>query len=217
MKKMKFLRQLLASCALLGALVGTTAAVAADAPSTPGAKPPAKDLVLKGDAKCTTCHDESDEPKLLHIGKTKHGTVADGRTPSCTNCHGDSDLHTNNPAKLKERPATDRSFGKNSKTPVEARNESCISCHKKDAKRSHWEGSAHQRADVACTSCHQLHTAKDKVADKRTQPEVCFTCHKEQRAQVMQAVAPPGDGRQGGLFGLPQLPRLHRPQARQAR
>jgi len=37
---------------------------------------------------------------------------------------------------------------------------------------------------VACTSCHQLHTAKDKVADKRTQPEVCFTCHKEQRAQV---------------------------------
>ena len=57
---MKFLRQLLASCALLGALVGTTAAVAADAPSTPGAKPPAKDLVLKGDAKCTTCHDESD-------------------------------------------------------------------------------------------------------------------------------------------------------------
>ena len=45
---MKFLRQLLASCALLGALVGTTAAVAADAPSTPGAKPPAKDLVLKG-------------------------------------------------------------------------------------------------------------------------------------------------------------------------
>jgi DmsE family decaheme c-type cytochrome len=47
-----------------------------------------------------------------------------------------------------------------------------------------WEGSAHQTHDVACTSCHQIHTAHDKVRDKRTQPEVCFTCHKEQRAQA---------------------------------
>ena len=163
---MKFLRQLFASCVLLGALAGATGAVAADA-APAATKAPAKDLVLKGDAKCTSCHDESDEPKLLHIGKTKHGTVADGRAPSCTNCHGESDLHTNNPAKLKERPPTDRSFAKSSKTPVAARNESCISCHRKDSKRSHWEGSAHERADVACTSCHQLHTAKDKVADKR--------------------------------------------------
>ncbi len=181
---MKFLRQLFATCVLLGAITGSSAALAADAPTPAGGKPPAKDLVLKGDAKCTTCHDEADEPKLLHIGKTKHGTVADGRAPSCTNCHGDSDLHTNNPAKLKDRPPTDRNFAKNSSTPVALRNESCISCHRKDSKRSHWEGSAHERADVACTSCHQLHTAKDKVADKRTQPEVCFTCHKEQRAQV---------------------------------
>ena len=48
-----------------------------------------KDLFLKDDAKCTECHDEGDSPKVLHIGKTKHGTVADGRTPTCTSCHGD--------------------------------------------------------------------------------------------------------------------------------
>jgi len=109
---MKIFRKLFASCAVFGALVAAQASLAADAPATPAAKPAAKDLVLKGDAKCTSCHDETDEPKLLHIGKTKHGSVADGRTPSCTNCHGESDLHTNNPAKLKERPPTDRSFGK---------------------------------------------------------------------------------------------------------
>lgn len=180
---MKFLRQLLASCALLGALVGTTAAVAADAPSTPGAKPPAKDLVLKGDAKCTTCHDESDEPKLLHIGKTKHGTVADGRTPSCTNCHGDSDLHTNNPQKLKERPATDRGFGKTSKSTAEEKSAACTTCHQ-GGKHINWNTSAHATRDVSCTSCHQVHTGKDKVRDKRTQPEVCYTCHKQQRAEA---------------------------------
>ena len=120
---MKFLRQLFATCVLLGAITGSSAALAADAPTPAGGKPPAKDLVLKGDAKCTTCHDEADEPKLLHIGKTKHGTVADGRAPSCTNCHGDSDLHTNNPAKLKDRPPTDRNFGKLSKLSAEDKSE----------------------------------------------------------------------------------------------
>ena len=29
----------------------------------------AKDLVLKGDAKCTACHDEADAPELLGIGR----------------------------------------------------------------------------------------------------------------------------------------------------
>ena len=41
-----------------------------------------KDLVLKGDAQCTRCHDAEDNPSIPQIGKTKHGTVADGRTPS---------------------------------------------------------------------------------------------------------------------------------------
>ena len=64
---------------------------------------------------------------------------------------------------------------------VSLRNFPCLACHENDAKRSHWDGSAHQAADVACTSCHQVHAANDRVRDKRTQPEVCFTCHKEQR------------------------------------
>ena len=78
----------------------------------------------------------------------------------------------------------DRVFGKKSSTPVEARNEACLTCHRNDASRSHWDGSTHQTRDVACTSCHQIHTGHDKVRDKRTQPEVCFTCHKEQRGQI---------------------------------
>jgi DmsE family decaheme c-type cytochrome len=45
-----------------------------------------------------------------------------------------------------------------------------------------WQGSQHATRDVACTSCHLIHTKHDKVRDKQTQPEVCFTCHKEQRA-----------------------------------
>lgn len=141
-----------------------------------------KDLVLKGDARCTRCHDASDDYPVLAIGKTKHGTVADGRTPSCSSCHGDSESHVNKPADAKERPRPERTFGKNSTTPVDARNQACLTCHQ-GGKRIHWTSGAHANRDVSCTSCHQVHTGHDKVRDKVTQPEVCYTCHKEQRAQ----------------------------------
>src|SRR5688572_16814542 len=80
-----------------------------------------KDLVLRGDAVCTRCHNEGDEYPVLAIGKTKHGTMADARTPTCTSCHGLSDRHVNRPADAKERPKPDRTFGKTSKTPMEER------------------------------------------------------------------------------------------------
>jgi len=151
----------------------------------------AKDLILKGDAKCTGCHDEADEPTpsmlelkpgVLSIGKTKHGTQADKRTPTCTNCHGESDAHNNHTGKGKP-PKPDRVFSKHGTSPASIRNEACISCHQ-GGKRIHWQSSAHANADVACNSCHQVHTKKDKVRDKQAQTEVCYTCHKEQRAQM---------------------------------
>jgi DmsE family decaheme c-type cytochrome len=143
---------------------------------------PRKDLVLRGDAQCTRCHDAEDNPQLMDIGKTRHGTLADGRTPTCTSCHGASEGHLK-PAGGK-RPPPDRVFTRTSLTPVAERNEACMSCHRRDSARSHWEGSAHQARDVACTSCHQIHTQHDRVREKRTQADVCFACHKEQRTQI---------------------------------
>lgn len=143
-----------------------------------------KDLVLKGDARCTRCHDENDDYPVLAIGKTRHGTIADGRTPSCMSCHGESESHVNKPANATERPKPERTFTRTSLTPIQERNDACMGCHRRDSARSHWEGSQHQMRDVACTSCHQIHTQHDRVRNKLTQPEVCFACHKEQRAQV---------------------------------
>src|SRR3954471_5854729 len=82
-----------------------------------------QDKVLKGDAKCTRCHDEGDDYPVLAIGKTKHGTVADGRTPTCTSCHGESETHMNKPADAAERPRPDRTFSKKSSTPIAERND----------------------------------------------------------------------------------------------
>ena len=43
-------------------------------------------------------------PNVLHIGQTKHGTLADGRTPTCTNCHDESAAHIKGEAGAKNRP-----------------------------------------------------------------------------------------------------------------
>jgi DmsE family decaheme c-type cytochrome len=168
--------------AIAGAFfVGDARAWQADAPKQAEAP---KDLVLKGDAKCTRCHDAEDNPQILAIGKTKHGTIADARTPTCTSCHGESETHVNKPANAVERPHPDRMFTKRSSTPIAERNDACMSCHRRDSARSHWQGSQHQNAEVACTSCHQIHAQHDAVRVKLTQPQVCFTCHKEQRAMI---------------------------------
>jgi DmsE family decaheme c-type cytochrome len=140
-------------------------------------EPAAKDLVLRDDAKCTTCHDAQTSPEIMGIAQTKHGVRGDGRTPTCTSCHGESAAHRNDPASVKP----DRTFTKKSATPVEARNEACLSCHRGTA-RTHWDGSAHQTNLLACSDCHQVHTPIDRVLQRRTQTDVCFTCHKEQRA-----------------------------------
>src|SRR5687768_2888360 len=97
---MGHIRRFLVLCVFAAAMgFGANISLAADAPAP---KDAAKGLVLNGDAKCTSCHDEADDPtptvlkphaSVLAIGKTRHGTRADGLTPSCTSCHGESDKH----------------------------------------------------------------------------------------------------------------------------
>lgn len=143
-----------------------------------------KDLALRGDAVCTRCHDEeSAVPEVLRIGQTRHGTVADLRTPTCTTCHGDSPTHIDKPEGVDERPRTDVVFTADSPNTVVERNAVCQSCHE-GGERILWVGSTHEQNDVACASCHKVHDGDDKVRDKVAQSEVCFTCHKQQRAQL---------------------------------
>ncbi len=173
---------MLAACML-------SVAVQAAVPTLSNA-PVKKDAVLRGDATCTGCHDADDEFPVLAIGKTRHGVTADNRTPTCTSCHGESDTHINKPADAKERLKPDRTFGKKATTTADSQNSACLSCHQSGA-RMNWQGSQHQSADVPCAACHQVHTGKDKVRAKATQPETCFACHKEQRGQVNRASSHP--------------------------
>jgi DmsE family decaheme c-type cytochrome len=152
----------------------------------------------KRDAVCTKCHDETESRPILAIYQTPHGVSADSRTPSCQSCHGESEKHLAGDANGKGRPAPDVVFGsKHTKAgyapnSATAQSEACLTCHKAGL-RMHWPGSQHQINDVACASCHSIHRATDPVFVKAEQPAVCFTCHKDQRAQTKQVSTHPLD------------------------
>ncbi|MGE5095025.1 MAG: DmsE family decaheme c-type cytochrome [Betaproteobacteria bacterium] len=162
------LRALVASAGLF-LLCGTPAAYAAEG----------QDLAVRGDAKCTRCHDENASAKTLTIGQRRHGTKADARTPGCTSCHGASDRHMADPNKV--RP--DVLFKGAGAVSAAAASQACLNCHN-GGKRNHWATSRHSAVDVTCTNCHVVHAPTDAVQDKRLQAEVCFACHKQQRTEV---------------------------------
>jgi DmsE family decaheme c-type cytochrome len=143
----------------------------------PAAQPaPPKDLVLRGDATCTLCHNT---PEILSIGQARHGVTGDARTPSCQTCHGESTGHMTNPAGA----PPDVVFKKG---PFEASDDrvragQCLACHRGTA-RTRWDGSPHQNNQLGCNDCHRVHVSADPVLARRTQIDVCFACHKEPRA-----------------------------------
>ncbi|OIQ99052.1 cytochrome c-type protein NrfB precursor [mine drainage metagenome] len=181
---MKLLNKTLAICAVASIFFCAGSASGADNPTSAPNKQVFKDVVLRGDARCTSCHDEGDSPEVLRIGKTRHGVTGDARTPSCTSCHGESFAHEKDAnAGLKKPAKPDVTFDAKSKNTAEQKDKACMTCHL-GGNRINWEGSQHANADVACTTCHQVHTQHDAVRDKLTQGEVCFACHKDVRSQV---------------------------------
>ncbi len=141
--------------------------------------------VLEGDAVCMHCHDEQEQKPILSIIKSPHMVKADKRTGGCQGCHGTSDKHIHNAEGAKDRTKPDVVYGPKSTTPVDVQVETCLGCHE-GGKRMFWAGSKHETVKNACTSCHSMHTGNDLVLGKSTQREVCFKCHKAQRAETLR-------------------------------
>jgi DmsE family decaheme c-type cytochrome len=167
------MRRVILLC-LLGVLALAPAPAAPAFAASPEGPPPPEN---PRSAPCLRCHQGS--PQAVALSRTRHGVAADARTPACPDCHGASASHMADPGMVKP----DRQFGAHDPTPIDDRNTACLACHK-GGKRMHWTGGVHQTRGLACTTCHQIHSEHDPVRDRRTQPEVCFRCHKEQRVQV---------------------------------
>ena len=153
----------------------------------------------EADAVCTKCHDESEAKPILSIYQTPHGVIGDEKAPNCRSCHGESQQHlSGTKGEDGKRLPPDIVFGTSHTTAgytpnaSHAQSEPCLNCHK-SGLRTHWAGSQHENNDLACASCHKVHAPKDPILVKTEQQTVCFTCHKEQRAQVKQFSTHPLD------------------------
>ena len=134
---------------------------------------------------CQNCHEDN----VKHFQSSVHGQKV-AKTPGgaggCAVCHGDATEHVK----------AGGGKGVGIKNPgskaanADDTNELCMGCHKAGSKRTHWDTSTHRERGNSCASCHTMHQP-DKVLAKQTQPEVCFTCHKQQRVEVMRTYRHP--------------------------
>jgi DmsE family decaheme c-type cytochrome len=177
---MKPLRHVVAPGICIAFISLAWSVLAADAPA---AQDTAVQKALARDAVCTACHNENWRVPVLALYQTPHGNRADPRTPNCQSCHGESSAHQKDPIGTSPEVV----FGAQSKhlSSADERNASCLSCHEfRILPRTHWTGSQHQTRGLACTNCHDIHAPTQRVLNKVTQPDVCFECHKTQRAQI---------------------------------
>ena len=160
----------------------------------------------KGADTCIKCHDEDDTYPVFDIFKTKHGQQGDKNSPfaglQCEACHGPGIAAAGALAEViekgghagKVRPGQDRppiiSFGPKSEFPAEEQNNMCLNCHENQQHIS-WKGSAHESADIACTSCHRLHADEDPVVAKKSQALVCYSCHQKERVEFSKPSSHP--------------------------
>ena len=139
----------------------------------------AQSNAVPGPEVCANCH----AAQVASYQASKHSVKTDARTPAnagaCSTCHGDATEHV----KAGGGKGVGGMMGLSTKNmPAEAINKTCLTCHE-GGKRMHWSQSLHASRDTSCASCHKVHQ-QDKVRSKLTEAEVCFACHKEQRAQI---------------------------------
>ncbi len=176
---------------VLAAVLWTTAGTGAQE------SPPAPTPV--GQEACATCHEEM----ARQFDRSAHGRLAafeqKGLPPRCESCHGAGSRHA------ESGDAADIRGFKDLGVPEAA--DTCLSCHRQD-HAIEWAGSEHAQSGVGCTSCHRIHQSREVAPGlmraegmatthstaparrgslAKEQPQLCYDCHKEQRAQFMSS------------------------------
>jgi DmsE family decaheme c-type cytochrome len=128
------------------------------------------------------CHTTEEES----LKGTPHGQAKNPRSPAadhgCESCHGPGQAHVDDEQKGHIQKFTQMTPG--------AINGTCLTCHNR-AEHAGWEGSAHERRNLSCTTCHSVHSPKSFAHQlvKTTETELCVTCHRVQVAKTERAVA----------------------------
>ena len=165
------------STILLGAGVVCATALAAPAPGAKTSTAPAQSAAhaqYVGSETCASCHEEV----ATSFATNPHTKMAllhgNAKGVTCENCHGPGSEHVaggGDPTKIFD-PA---------KATAQQVDATCLRCHA--GAHPDFLRSPHAKANVSCISCHNIHGSKDASLLKAPQPQLCFQCHNDQRAQ----------------------------------
>ena len=131
------------------------------------------------------------------IGKTQKGKF------ECENCHGPGSAHVK--AGGGRGVGGIMSFGGRSiRARREENNAICLACHEK-GERTYWTGSVHETRGLMCTNCHTIMKQVSRKFQLKTvfEPDTCFQCHKDRRAQMLRSSHMPMREGKIDLLGLP--------------
>jgi DmsE family decaheme c-type cytochrome len=144
----------------------------------PAGTPPSGPSEFIGSATCRGCHPNV---AATFFRNPHFKSVASGaETPErmgCEGCHGPGRTHAES---LGKTPIA-RVF---SKMEPELIVETCLGCHGKDLSKANIQRSRHTESSVVCTNCHSIHHSPEpRFLLAKKQPEVCYGCHADIRAQ----------------------------------
>ncbi len=157
--------------------------------------PPAETAQYVGSQVCLACHRAATPAVISRFEQTVMGKVFfhNARTSleqqNCEACHGPGSAHlaAGGGKGRGVGPGQMITFAKDDPTPVDQRNARCLACHERRAHLN-WQGSPHERNEVACTDCHTVMERRSPRASlaQSNVVEVCAQCHMVKRAQIVR-------------------------------
>jgi DmsE family decaheme c-type cytochrome len=146
-------------------------------------KPPTDASLYVGTETCKTCHADmptkgfyqgyENSPHFVTTLDTKKGPGFHG----CEACHGPGKAHVDGGGDATKIFR----FEKASTQEINAR---CMVCHAGGTQHMNAINSIHTKNDVSCISCHSPHHGNtENFLLVKSQPELCYTCHLQQKAQ----------------------------------
>ncbi len=154
---------------------GQSSSSAAKSPdSSQGA--PSSDYL--GSEVCEACHQDiyNSWEKTPHW-KTTLDTKGGPSRQGCESCHGPGAAHVAGGGDVTK-------IFTFQKASTKAINDRCMACHAGGTQHMNAINSVHTKNDVSCISCHSPHHATTpEFLLVKAQPELCYGCHLQQKAQ----------------------------------
>jgi DmsE family decaheme c-type cytochrome len=132
---------------------------------------------------CLHCHSGD---RMRAVKNSPHGNMENMYTPlatqGCEACHGPGSIHISRAHGGAGFPKM-IDFGRGPNfSPRDTQIEACLACHHEEkGGRSviEWYSSSHNRKNINCSTCHEIHVETDPMENADQQVATCRRCHRK--------------------------------------